>query len=100
MPPNKVINPHSQATRKKLLTRLGSPVTLEGGTEGSDQDAKHHPLVSSVEASSETDMARAAHDALSAMVAGFIGRDRRLLDEGFEALVECIEEMRDAVPKA
>lgn len=85
------------------LTPQGQPVTLTGGTEGKTQNAKH-PLASSAAASqavssAHTELIRTAHSALSAMVAGFLGQDRELLDSGFEDLVGCIEEMRDAVPK-
>jgi len=80
--------------------------TLMGGTEGSTQDAKHHPHSASgaepapsKTSASEASLSSDAHHALSAMIAGFISRDRTLLDQGFETLVELIEEMRDAVPK-
>jgi len=83
-----------------------TPVTLTGGTEGHTDDAKHPPSSASSAAPEgflmtrkQASLSRAAHHALSAMIAGYIDNDRRLLDDGFEDLVGLCEEMRDAVPK-
>jgi len=85
------------------LKAEGRSSTLAGGTEGSNQAPKERPSsASSAGASgvaSDATLCRTAMDALSAMCAGFLGRDRELLDRGFEDLVTAIEEMRDAVPK-
>jgi len=79
--------------------------TLAGGTAGSKQKAKPSTQSASSVAkasdsvSAQAELVRTAHHALSAMVAGFLDKDRELLDSGFEDLVGCLEEMRDAVPK-
>lgn len=73
--------------------------TLAGGTVGSTQAPKERPPVSSA-GNPTARIAQEAVDALSAMIAGFLGGDRELLDRGFEDLVGSCEEMRDAVPKA
>lgn len=90
---NKGIVPHP-------LTAKGRAATLAGGTAGNTQSPKVNPSSASSATSEQTQIIRDAHDALSAMIAGYLGGDRALLDSGFEALIESTEVMRDAVPKA
>lgn len=87
---------------RKQLTREGLLSTVEGGTVGHEQDSKNPPSASSAEAGPDSDAAvlSTALSALSAMYEGYIAQDREQLDAAFETLVECIEEWRDAVPKA
>jgi len=88
---------------RRQLTREGLVDTLEGGTAGHMVDSKNQPHVSSAEVepfTGDADVLSTALSALSAMYEGYIAKDREQLDSAFETLVECIEEWRDAVPKA
>lgn len=86
-------------TSPKLLTKLRALGMLEGGTEGRAKQGRS-PSAGVAVLSADAEAMRAALDALTAMFSGYLGSDRELLDEGFEALVGILEEWRDAVPKA
>lgn len=100
-----IISPYSATTTP--LTGLSSPVTVVGGRAGavveteSPKETGDSPQAHVRNASSaDAESMRNALDALTAMFSGYLGSDRKLLDEGFEDLVGILEEWRDAVPKA
>lgn len=92
-------------TPPKLLIRDPATGTMTGGKAGPCQDCPEGtPLASAVKsdvaATADAITLKAALDALSLMFSGYLGSDRRALDQGYEDLVTCVEEWRDAVPKA
>jgi len=81
------------------LTASGKADTLAGGTVGHIQErSSSAPSASS--ATTDAVQLSTCLDALTGMYAGYITLNRKLLDDSFEKLVEAIEVMRDAVPKA
>jgi len=84
---------------QSLLTGTPTSVTVEGGTEGSDESQSSAISASGAVSSLQAHTMGTALDALSAMFAGYVGNDRKLLDDGFEDLVGILEEWRDAIPK-
>jgi len=91
-----ISNPFQLRKTNALKKALGLD-TLEGGTEGS---VEHQNAAVSSATTSQAESMGTALDALSAMFCGYVGQDRKLLDDGFEDLVGILEEWRDAVPKA
>jgi len=81
------------------LKASGRSDTLAGGTEGSNQAPKEQPSLFP-EQDHRAEVAKRAHASLSKMIGGYLQGKRPQLDRGFDDLVECLEEMRDAVPKA
>lgn len=81
------------------LTPKGETVTVAGGTEGSGYTPKEYPPASSAQELPGATAMATALDALAAMYHGYVGKDRELLDSGFETLVEVLEEWRDEIPK-
>lgn len=91
--------PFLQGSEAEQLKRFKRLATLAGGQEGSEKGRSLPFAFSAGSASSEAASLGVALDALSAMFCGLVGRDRGLLDSGFEDLVGVLEEWRDAVPK-
>lgn len=84
------------------LTKDTAVSTLEGGTEGSVNN--QIPPVSSAVSTSVVVTLDTALGALSGMLACVLRPDargaRERLDRNYETLITCLEEWRDAVPKA
>lgn len=90
------------ARPRRPLTDDAAPDTLTGGTVGSQEHSKSVLPSVSVAADRSSDVVTLgmALDAVTGMFAAVLLRDRRELDAQFENLVGCVEEWRDAVPKA
>lgn len=93
---------YRRPTLQGRLTSKGPEGTVEGGTEGSKQDAKH--LLAS---SAQGELVQALDSALSAVAGMFAAAlrphatgARETLDACYEELVTSVEAFRDEVPKA
>jgi len=96
----KVTNPYPGQQKNKLTRALGLD-TLTGGTEGQGQGAERLRSAFSAEQLREAGATLAISlDALLGMWEAYVAGNRETLDTEFENLVGCIEEWRDAVPKA
>jgi len=98
-------NPWKHTKQKKLTQALGVD-TLEGGTEGRVKETRRAEFFPNIPVSSAEGLVRLKAmlvtllDAVSDIVQALTDCDRDRLDAAVDSMIECIEEARDAVPKA
>jgi|SRR5436189_226074 len=99
------VPPRNRPSFQGPLTSVGTAGTLAGGTVGSTMDAKRPTSVSSADPSLTVAVTLdTALGALTGMLAAVLRPDARgardRLDRHYETLITCLEEWRDAIPKA
>jgi len=93
------LNPY-ELRKKKGLTKLLQSVTIEGGTEGSDDKTPEAQLAASADGTSDLE------DTLATLLAAMLDMwdaykagNRKSLDGAYESLVTELEVLRDGTPK-